>query len=355
MRKFLTFLVVLLFIILAPLTIYLFNLQRVLLNPDFYRLQFQKHDLYEQVIVLGAQFAVGLSQGGEGEMGPLPMTEEEIEEALREIVPPSWLERQIERNIDAFFSWLSSDEEYPALRFPMRDIKERVPEVAPRLLIQIWDRLPVCPEGVPPLGEEEPFPSCRPQGMTRDELMSEMMPQVEEGLKDFLADVPDEISLEKALREEPDEAERERLLASLNRLQRIGRLAPLISYGLIVLCAALIGLLALLAATSLRSLLGWTGSAFLIAGLMALVPALLIPFLVRGALAMALGGLGMGMIPPAATELVTGLLVDMVGAITMPIAIQSGIILIVGFLCILLAIILGLVRRPQRKATESGD
>lgn len=174
MRRFLTLLVLILFIVLTPVAIYAFNLSRTLLDPGFYKTTLEKADFYQAVIPLIAEAAGGIAseQVAEELGGEAPsLPKEEIAAVLGDLIDPAWLKQQIEGNVDAFFAWLGSDEDLPAIAIDLRPIKAGLPEAFPRLISLMftvqWEGLPICAEGETiPIGEE---PTCRPAGVSFEE------------------------------------------------------------------------------------------------------------------------------------------------------------------------------------------
>lgn len=182
MRNFLAFLVLVVFVVLCPLSLYAFNLPRTLFDPGLYKRTLSESKFYEKIGPLVADLIANdlaersESEGAEGELPPLDEEEiAELEEVVAQLIDPVWLKQEIEANIDAFSAWLEGEEDLPDITFDLRPVKEELPEVLPKITLILfeaqWEALPLCAAGeLPALGDEGP--SCRPPGMTFGEFIA---------------------------------------------------------------------------------------------------------------------------------------------------------------------------------------
>ena len=137
-----------LFVILAPLTLVLFDVQQNLLQPDVYKAALAEQHVYEQLPALvGEQILRSITYNpceedpsrceGEGEPdedqgqgGPpiyfASLSQQDREAILSILVPTSWLREQGESAIDQVFAFLDSDAPTLKIVISMAAIRERL-------------------------------------------------------------------------------------------------------------------------------------------------------------------------------------------------------------------------------------
>jgi len=152
----------------------------------------------------------------------------------------------------------------------------------------------------------------------------------------FLPRIPDEINLADFIKKRKPE-----LVDNLTRFRRILQVASLALYGGIAAVFVLLILIALFAATSLRSMLRWVGSALFLVGAIALTPAVFLPQLSEGAFSQISRAEQFKEIPFELLKLVLNILKDFVDAFASQIKVQAAIVLGIGIMLIILSLIVG--------------
>ncbi|MBI2845453.1 MAG: hypothetical protein HYX86_02780 [Chloroflexi bacterium] len=201
-----------------------------------------------------------------------------------------------------------------------------------------WESLPACPVGAPPLESGQiQIPTCRPSDMTLEDFLAPF--------EDPFALLPNEVTIESIIQgENVTEREAEENLEdgiqTLREFRNGVRTAQLAGWGFLGLSGLTLLALAGLAATSLRSVLGWVGSGLLIAGVIALIPALLLSnagTIIEGALPEMLAD---SELPPQVAEYMLSFGQEALGAILSPIQIQGMIITSLGLASIVAATVM---------------
>lgn len=352
LRKFLTFLLLLFFIIIAPPAIYAFNLSRTLLDRELYTRTLEEIDFYQRAGPLLADLFLADLAEAEGELPPA--AQDEMKRVVSGIITPAWLKQETEKNIDIFFAGLDKGYNLPEISFDLRPIKPRLEEALPQLAYVFfaarWEEIPLCAAGEIPTFDEDDNPSCRPEGITAQDFFESQAggKVVDEETEEFLADIPDTLTIRSII---VGEARGREALEKLEQATENFRdfrnsLLTLQAAGIVLPILSLLTFIALVAlsATSLRSLLAWGGTGLLVAGLLALLPALFvsgIAALFGQALSAALADAGASY---GGTELVRSLVEKITGVAMSPIQQQGLVMAGVGLISVTVYIILGAVR-----------
>ena len=349
MRKFLTLLVAGLLVALIPASLYAFNLQRTLLGPEIYREVLASDRVYETLVDFLGQTAAGQLEGEGRGLSVTSADREEIQALVSEALPSDWFESQIHGNVDSFFQWLDSDRPLPDLVIDLREVKPRLVPVFRHAVLRQWQDLPHCSGDGPPLLDQGGSPVCRPPGMSLQRFLSVAGIALDTEIAEGLRQVPDRVTFADLMADVGEDASQELEEA----LERVRTLLNMIRLGSFVLVGATIltfVILALLAATSAPSLLGWTGGTLLAGGLAAALPALAAPNLVhRVSAAIARGG---DAEVRAAAGLVESALAPLAEAVASPVIGQSLVVAAVGAVAFAGGIVLWLL--PRSAAPSPG-
>lgn len=355
LRKFLALLLVLFFIIIAPPAIYAFNFSRTLLNPDLYKSTFEETSFYTRLGPLIADlFIADLAKESRLESGLAALAEEELETVVAGIILPAWLKGEMEKNVDIFFAWLDKGNNLPEIAFDLMPLKAELAEAMPQLAYVFfaarWEEIPLCAAGEISTFDEDDNPSCRPEGITAQDFFESQAggEVVDEETEEFLADIPDTLTIRCII---VGEARGREALEKLEQATENFRdfrnsLLTLRAAGIVLPILSLLTFIALVAlsATSLRSLLAWGGTGLLVAGLLALLPALFvsgIAALFGQALSGALADAGASY---GGTELVRSLVEKITGAAMSPIQQQGLVMSGLGLTAIVGAVMLRMMR-----------
>jgi hypothetical protein len=363
LRKALVVLLALAFIVmLLPMSIWLVTLDQVFLNRDTYTNALGGNGLYTELIPnllptlvhgrAGQQRIEGLEVTVEDMFGNLSARDwKAITELL---MPPDWLRAQIERNINAVFDWLESDQPLPEIELDMASLRARLVgreghEVATRLITS-WS--PCTPQQVRELerfleGQGE-FVFCEPP--------SQMLARVsatvtEPALVTLASALPESFRLREYVLNPPPEERRDAaaiagdLHQTKYNVNVYRRLASLLYLG----PAAALALIVIVVVRNARAFFTWMGVPLLIGGLVALIwPVWLL-----------LSGLGvtdwlrqpmdkvLRQAGPVAARVVQGVVNSLIGSYAQPMLVQAGMVIVLGFVALVLAF---MVLRPAARS-----
>ena len=349
-----------LFVILAPLTLVLFDVQQNLLQPDVYKAALAEQHVYEQLPALvGEQILRSITYNpceedpsrceGEGEPdedqgqgGPptyfASLSQQDWEAILSILVPTSWLREQGESAIDQVFAFLDSDAPTLKIVISMAAIRERLTgPVVESVLLRILRALPQCTPAQKKFYSKGWFdprqpdlPACRPP----EEDMPAVVTEMGVVLNQMAQSIPAVVTFDASTLGEGEEGETppaededspfgsdpKVVLRYVRGGMRFGLLVPLLLLLLIVLFAV----------RSLKGWLLWWGVPLTIAGAVTLVPALFAPAVVKWALETRLRL----SFPSAISETMADTLLGVIQSISQVfanrLAIMAGILLLVG-------------------------
>jgi hypothetical protein len=135
------------------------------------------------------------------------ITEEEVRLALRELVPPSWLEEQVLGVIDEAGPYLTGQEDTFQAVIPLSERKgvalNVIEELANAKLQQLVAEIPECGEGLLPLLGVVPslneLPQCVPPGIQVETLIDSLDIDVTESVREMIgSQIPDQIAYTEA-------------------------------------------------------------------------------------------------------------------------------------------------------------
>jgi len=280
MRTFLRILAVLIVIpIVALLLVGLvtLDLRLTLLNPTFLEKSLVQQGIYNHLpqLMVDVMFEqmTRVPTGEEGEVeepeGPQgadiaaeleeKFGREALEDFIAALVPPTWVRQQVEHNIEALFAWLEGETPYPDLRLATGELAARLGgEEGREAFYDLLARLQPCKPGENFIGEL--FPRCRPPDSELDAVMDEALPILQ-------AELPDDLSLQAEIDEGKVDKD---ALAGMESLRQVYSIFVAATWAAWPVCAALLGLVLLLAARSLDQALRWVGWPLLVAGGLAL-------------------------------------------------------------------------------------
>ncbi len=312
------------------LTLLLFVLRVTLLNPFFLKGLLVYEEAYTRLpglLVDLFYLDIARSPAGEETVAALERTfgQQPLEDAVAAILPPSWVQQEIEYNIDAFFTWLDSDGPLPDLRLNWEDLKQwGLGEEGREAVRVLLSRLPPCGEG-DEFWAEDSIPRCRPPDSELDAILDEIMPVLEENW-------PETARFRERLAGRPDVLEGLEMVRRVYRSLRGG--LWLAGLGTVFFW----GVTLLLAARRMDQLLLW-GGVPLLAGGGAMLVVMGILFLAAPALADGLGRIPD--LPHAIVQYIQPLFLGLLRGAAVRGIVPAGGITLAG----LVALIAGLARR----------
>ena len=296
---------VLLFIVTALTSIFLLTIERQLLSPDFYLDVLEEQNFYDSLPAIAAEqirYAMGFNpclenpDNCEGDApdpgatsgGPpgyfQALSQNDWELLLTGLLPPDWLEEQVQSITGDLFDYLDKGEGELSISISMVEMKEHLGgEEGVRALAGVLSAQPECSnddilamarvlEGGDVPGDD--FLTCHPP----DDFIETYTPHIEVIFRRSLEEVPDEIDLAQNLFADDGSGDEGVSTISLLGTQftpfmlikwvRWGiRMSPWFSWAMLLV-------IAFLAAYSFKALRGWWGFPLLITGLIGFAIAL---------------------------------------------------------------------------------
>lgn len=327
--------------------VWTFSASQMILDADTYKNALAQQGVYDELLPAVLPALVEVVQREGNLSNPQVVTFLNIIDHLdagewagiaANLIPPDWLRSQLEPNLDAFFRWLSDETAALDVQVNTRALRERLsgPSLQ-RAVNQIIVSWPPCTDAQletllnfdPQVGNTD-FPFCQPPG----EHIATMSAILSGELQQVAAQLPDVLPT-------PGWLNNPETRANLEMLKRNVRVAQALVLEMLLLPVALLSLIVFFAVRSLQSFGRWAGGMLLLSGILTVVPIplLLSPF-VLPARAGAAGPGG----PTYVDVILQGVARSLVGAFTLPILIQAGVILALGFVALVVSV---LVRAPE--------
>lgn len=360
LRRLIGLVLVLSFFIVLPTAMWLFNVQRIVLDTSTYDNLFKGENFYEQLAprVLPALiegYDDGAVQPGELELRDVitALPDDEWEELVRRtgLVPVEWVEAEVSRNNDAFFGWLDGDTDELELVFHTDRIRQNLRGGPGDAMVRsIAERLPPCSAAESQQvrrfldgAADADFPYCMPDTTA---LQTRVEAAIAAARAEAVAEIPREMDVlaemeaaEAGSRPGPNDDPFTR--SDLNQFRasvRLGKgLAPLN----LLVPAALLSLIVIVAVRSSKSFFRWIGWSLLIGGLVALLPLFFLPLLDHALSAETELEAGFASAGEFIGEIVGQRLVRLlIGAFTWPVLLQASAVVVVGFVCVVVSVLL---------------
>jgi hypothetical protein len=281
------------------------------------------------------------------------------------VVPPGWVEQEINRNLDSFMAWLDGDKDLEIV-FQTEVIRRRLSgQPGENAMQMIGAALPECASEEEQqfqqyLDEQEGvvFPYCRP---TDPDLVIALGGILDTLRTDTAEQIPEQFDIleemRQAVREDantPDEKQRAEKAFSDTELNRFRsgitlykRLLPLT----LMIPLVLLSLIVIVTIRSSKSFFRWMGGLLVIGSLFTLFPLFLLPFILSDLSLDAEIEEGFAAGGALMAEVVGNRMVHlMVGAFTWPILGQSAALVGIGFLFLVLSVLLRYPGEPRETA-----
>lgn len=150
-------------IFLLLFTLWTVNLKMTVLSPSFLKRIAEHHGIYERLpeMILGIMTDQTMYDQEDLQEFKETIGEEPLEQFIATLLPPTWVQGQVESNIDILFSWLEGEIPYPNLQFQYSDIVERAQsEEVRNAMRNLFSNLPPC-ESESDFHWQD-YPHCRP-------------------------------------------------------------------------------------------------------------------------------------------------------------------------------------------------
>ena len=283
--KFVAILSGLLFAITTPLVVLGLVARGLLFNPAFYKRALTAADVYRDLPAAVAQQIASTAQQAQPETATAPEGElglgvilsalppDFIETLILRLIPPEWMQVQVESVIDQVVAYLDHGQGVPELTISLAEIKTNLKGGAlESALREVMAGLPPCTAeqlldfgGDLLTGQTAMIPACRPPEALQEAAIASAKVTVEGMLGTML---PDELNLANPFGAATPGAGALPFMQGLERALSWLRLAKRIAELSALLPLVLLAIIALLTARSARLALRWLGWPLLAAGLL---------------------------------------------------------------------------------------
>ncbi len=283
--RFLALLCGLLFAVTTPLVVLALVARALLFSPGFYKRALTAADIYHDLPAVIAQQVASTARESQPETATAPEGEvglgvilgalppEFIETLIVRLVPPVWMQAQVEGVIDQVVAYLDHGQGTPELTISLAEIKANLNQGAlESALREVMATLPPCSAeqllafgGDLFSGETAMIPACQPPEAFQELAIASAKVTIEGMLGHML---PDQLSLAQPFGAAGPGARSLPFMQSLEQVLAWLRLAKRIAELSILLPLVLLAIIALLTARTARLALRWLGWPLLAAGLL---------------------------------------------------------------------------------------
>ncbi|NWF68974.1 MAG: hypothetical protein HXY40_07800 [Chloroflexi bacterium] len=275
-RRFFAVILAFVVVLLLPLALWVGAGLGAFLNAETYKNGLAQQNLYADLLpaalpVIARQTDSNNREGFSQLLSGIPP--EAREEAIALLLPPTWLQTQVERGLDLFFGWLNGDA--TALNTPLdfSELQDRLRgDAAQQAIDSVLNAAPLCTQEqiaqIRSLGQQDNSvpPICQPPAEYDADLRAALAQTLTE-VADNLQENPPTVA---RLVNIPDDRDT-RVIPIV--IDAFGQL-----FSVLYLCpAALVALIVMLVVRSLQSFGRWVGPISMIAAFLAILPLPLVP------------------------------------------------------------------------------
>jgi hypothetical protein len=347
-------------LIVTPIALWIYNVQRVALDPQTYKRALRSQNAYQDLLpaLIEAPAAKDskLDPAHRAALQALVdnMPPDDWTALSDKLLPASWLQDQIEGNINRIFSWIDAARPTPGINFDLTELKTRLSDnaTARQAVDVVVQRLPRCTPAQETLidravsaGSVEDFPLCYPASADRQRVVVEAFTNV---LNSVGTQLPDHWDLNEQLRQA---ARGQQASEELMHLRAVIWLQSRLTVLLLLVPLALLSMIVIVAIRSGKQFFRWTGWAMIGSGLLTLVPVPFMPGMTLGLYAGSRGDSqeGFGETGRLLTSLIGGMVASIASSLTLAVLVQVAIVIGLGFGAVVLSVLLPM---PEPEVTN---
>jgi hypothetical protein len=347
-------LLIVLILLMTPCAFWVFNLERVALDPQTYRTALQTQNVYNDLLpalVDGAASDSNLDSDHREALRALlnNMSVEDWATLADKLLPPSWLQQQVEGNIERFFTWLDGARATPGISFDLQALKTKLSgQSAQEAVAVIVPKLPECtPDQVAVLQQVaqgqavgNAFPLCSPQAADLRQTESAALLST---LNAVGRQLPSRWDLNEQIRKADVSPGTQHLTEfDLNRFRAVIWFQSRASLVLFLIPLALLFLIVIVTIRSGKQFFRWTGWGLIASGLLTLLPVPFMPGLLLGTFAGPQANMqaDFGDNARLLASLISGMVHSVVSGLTMAVLLQVAVVIAIGFVAVLLSVLL---------------
>lgn len=347
-------LLIALILVMTPGAFWVFNLERLALNPQTYRTALQTQNVYNDLLpalVDGAASDSNLDPNRREALRGLlnNMSVEDWDTLVDKLLPPAWLQQQVEGNIERFFAWLDGGRATPGISFDLQALKTKLSgQSAQEAVSVIVPKLPECtPDQRAALQQAaqsqdvgSAFPLCNPQASDLRQAESAALLST---LNAVGQQLPARWDLSEQIRKADVGSGGQRLTEfDLNRFRAVIWFQSRVSLALFLIPLALLFLIVIVTIRSGKQFFRWTGWVLIASGLLTLLPVPFMPGLLLGTFAGPQANMqaDFGENARLLGSLMSGMVHSIVSGLTMAVLIQVAVVIAIGFVAVLISVLL---------------
>jgi hypothetical protein len=339
-------------VLVTPCAFWMFNLQRVALDAQTYTSALQKQNVYQDFLPALVDIAATNEDSTPAERATFRalltnMSMVEWAALSEKLLPPSWLQEQIEGNINRFFAWIDGSRPIPDITFDLTILKTALSENARSATDDIFPKLPACTAeqestltGITPANAPGRVPLCNSQDSNLDKVVTDHLTATFNALGTSL---PDRWDLAEQIRKADIGSSDSRFTEfDMVRVRSAIWVQSRLTLLLFLIPLALLSIIVIVAVRSGKSFFRWTGWTLIGSGLLALLPVPFFPGLVYGTVSSAQPSIHEGFAEGGriVASLLGGMMGSMMARLTLSVLVQVAITIVVGFLAVALSVIL---------------
>jgi hypothetical protein len=185
------------------------GVRTTVLQNEPWKASLREAKVYDRILSDLATRAINDPKQFNGVSGNSPLTAEDISSIAQTVIPPTFLQAQVERTVDLIFAVVSNKTsfEQAQLIIPLQDIKRRLPVAVQEVLVKKIQNLPICT--AKQLSEfeklkslEGSLPPCRPSNLDPQKIVGEAMK-----FDEVTKQIPDTIDLVAEIRKQDSKAD----------------------------------------------------------------------------------------------------------------------------------------------------
>lgn len=337
----------LLFIMALPAAVWWANLTPILYEEQTILERFDEQNFYENILPL---VLPSLAESADetalmvGELRFVNVVEnvkrQDWKAIAQEVVPPAYLQEQVEKNLPIFVEYLRGDRSRWDVQFDTYVLRDNLlGQPGDRMINRIFNSWENCTESEEAQlaqfieGQPVEFPYCKPQNAN---LQREVFTKLNNAKDDLARDIPEYWNLREQVAEDRKVTLTEADELLYTEVQRPTVLNAELVPAYFLYTIALLALVVIFAVNSARSFFRWMGWLLTLGGIGALLPLGLVPLM----LSAQLGNNQGAATTPIEAEAVRGVVLSLVSEFTRPILVQGAFIVALGFLLLFLSFLL---------------
>jgi hypothetical protein len=274
-------LLLLVFLVVLPATVWTFNIEQALFERSTYQQILQSRTLYNGVLptlvprlIRGAEATPTAPEDARYAAQVFAdLDEQEWQQIIRLLMPPPWVQRQLQNNLNALFDWVDGPRTRPNLQLDLMELKNRMRgDEGQQVVGVVIENWPACTGPQQEQMQEAlsgdsgivgTLPSCRP---SEESLRGRLTDELNAAVIDTVSQMPDSVPLYAALRRAPTLEERLSWLFAKLAVRVVRRVAYLV----FLIPLVILLLIEIATIRSFKGLFRWYGWAAFVGGLLCL-------------------------------------------------------------------------------------